>query len=376
MGDKKTIQVNPNFLSGKKSTKTEKKRKETLQSLIKPNSIKKSLINKIKSFHKNVRNKNNNLIKNEQRDKNEQQDNKEGFKNNINYLDNIIKSRKEKKRLKKERKKQRTLKKELDKQLSSQGNIEQYNISPMTNLNQSTSNLKTSLINQQIKLDIPKTFDKPINNLENTQNINQQTTNVAINDNPNKIPRFSNYNTTQKEPPYGCLKGGSKPTYSQYKRTIKKPESNFNINSIEKPKLGFIDKPSEQNVFNRQKKLNNLKDILATPKNEKTSIIKNQKVRKTIKLYKLGKIKNKVSVLVKSGLTRKKVKDEHKILKETCLSDVKKYLRKHNLIKMGSSAPEDVLRNMYEDSYLSGKVFNKNPENLLHNYLNDEDNFS
>ena len=140
MGDKKTIQVNPNFLSGKKSTKTEKKRKETLQSLIKPNSIKKSLINKIKSFHKNVRNKNNNLIKNERQDKNEQQDNKDGFKNNINYLDNIIKSRKEKKRLKKERKKQRTLKKELDKQLSSQGNIEQYNISPMTNLNQSTSN--------------------------------------------------------------------------------------------------------------------------------------------------------------------------------------------------------------------------------------------
>ena len=67
---------------------------------------------------------------------------------------------------------------------------------------------------------------------------------------------------------------------------------------------------------------------------------------------------------------------ENKILKETCLSDVKKYLRKHNLIKMVSSAPEDVLRNMYEDSYLSGKVFNKNPENLLHNYLNDEDNFS
>ena len=65
MGDKKTIQLNPNFLLGKKSNKTEKKRKkkETLQSLVKPNNIKKSLINKIKSFHNKEKNKNNNNLK-------------------------------------------------------------------------------------------------------------------------------------------------------------------------------------------------------------------------------------------------------------------------------------------------------------------------
>jgi len=405
MGDKKTIQLNPNFLLGKKSNKTEKKRKkkETLQSLVKPNNIKKSLINKIKSFHNKEKNKNNNHLKTES-------NNKDSFVDNLNYLDNIIKSKKEKKRLKKERKKQRTLKRELNRQLSSQENYQQPTNHLVTNLNQATSPLKKPLINQDIKVDIPKISDRKINNLENIsntvtnkervtinetnninqynrninqhnhditeRNINEKPTNLAINDNPIKIPSLSNYNTTQKEPPYGCLKGGSKPTYSQYKRTIKKPENNSEIHPNTQSKLGFIDNPPEPNLFKRQTKLNNLKDILATPKKEKTSIMKKQKIRKTIKLYKLGKIKNKVSVLVKSGLTRKKVKDEHKILKETCLSDVKKYLRKHNLIKMGSSAPEDVLRNMYEDSYLSGKVFNKNPENLLHNYLNDEENFS
>tara|TARA_B100000927_G_C16467746_1_gene470361 strand:- start:1388 stop:2578 length:1191 start_codon:yes stop_codon:yes gene_type:complete len=396
MGDKKTIQLNPNFLLGKKSNKTEKKRKkkETLQSLVKPNNIKKSLINKIKSFHNKEKNKNNNNLKTES-------NNKDSFLDNLNYLDNIIKSRKEKKKLKKERKKQRTLKRQLNRQLFSQENYHQSTNHPVPNLNEATSPFKKPLINQDIKVDIPKSSDRKINNLENIsnittnkesvtingtnnkynhdireRNINEKTTNVAINNNPIKIPSFSNYNTTQKEPPYGCLKGGNKPTYSQYKRTIKKSETNSDIHPNIQSKLAFIDTPPEPNLFNRQSKLNNLKDILATPKKEKTSIMKKQKIRKTIKLYKLGKIKNKVSVLVKSGLTRKKVKDEHKILKETCLSDVKKYLRKHNLIKMGSSAPEDVLRNMYEDSYLSGKVFNKNPENLLHNYLNDEENFS
>ena len=51
---------------------------------------------------------------------------------------------------------------------------------------------------------------------------------------------------------------------------------------------------------------------------------------------------------------------------------IKKYLRTHNLIKAGSSAPENILRKLFEDSYLAGDIYNKNPDNLLHNYLNDE----
>ena len=71
-------------------------------------------------------------------------------------------------------------------------------------------------------------------------------------------------------------------------------------------------------------------------------------------------------------LTRKKIKQEHRVLHDKCLSDVKKYLRKHNLIKAGTSAPENVLRKLYEDSYLAGDIYNRNIDTLLHNYMQDD----
>ena len=65
----------------------------------------------------------------------------------------------------------------------------------------------------------------------------------------------------------------------------------------------------------------------------------------------------------------KKIKKECNLLKKKSISDIKEYLRQHNLIKIGTAAPEKVLRQIYENAYLSGDVFNKNPENLIHNYM-------
>ena len=55
---------------------------------------------------------------------------------------------------------------------------------------------------------------------------------------------------------------------------------------------------------------------------------------------------------------------------EKSLEEIKQYLRIHNLIKIGTDAPEDVLRQTFENAFLSGDIHNKNSENLLHNYIN------
>ena len=60
------------------------------------------------------------------------------------------------------------------------------------------------------------------------------------------------------------------------------------------------------------------------------------------------------------------------LLKQTPLEEVRKYLIKKGLIKIGSTAPNDILRQMFENSILiGGELTNHNTENLLFNYMND-----
>ena len=59
------------------------------------------------------------------------------------------------------------------------------------------------------------------------------------------------------------------------------------------------------------------------------------------------------------------------VLKTTKLTDIKNYLKRHNLMKIGSAAPEDVIRKIYEDARLSGSIYNKNPDVLIHNYMTE-----
>jgi hypothetical protein len=90
------------------------------------------------------------------------------------------------------------------------------------------------------------------------------------------------------------------------------------------------------------------------------------------KKYILGKKKGskQVGILLKNRETQKNVKTEVSSLKSKSIQEIKDYLRKKNLIKLGSESPNDVLRELYEGAILSGDVENDNSENLLHNFLN------
>ena len=64
--------------------------------------------------------------------------------------------------------------------------------------------------------------------------------------------------------------------------------------------------------------------------------------------------------------------DDYKEIKNTNINDIKKYLHKNNLLKYGSSAPNDVTRKIYENSVLAGEIININTDAIIHNMSNNK----
>jgi len=97
-------------------------------------------------------------------------------------------------------------------------------------------------------------------------------------------------------------------------------------------------------------------------------------VKRTIRRkYLVGKSQknNTVGILIRDKNTRKNIIHAQKELKKKPINDVKNYLKHHGLIKVGSTAPNDVVRRIYECSVMSGEVFNNSKDVLLHNFVNE-----
>ena len=94
-----------------------------------------------------------------------------------------------------------------------------------------------------------------------------------------------------------------------------------------------------------------------------------KKTTKTFK-YRLGKYDRKIGVLIKNRETIKKINNEKTEMQKKNLQEIKDFLCKKNLIKLGCNAPPDVLKKMYESCLLTGNLENTNTTNMVHNYLN------
>ena len=122
-------------------------------------------------------------------------------------------------------------------------------------------------------------------------------------------------------------------------------------------------KPSNNSIYNNNNNNNN---------NNTIKVKESPKIRRTTRnfTYKLGKKNGRVGILIKN---RDKIKDINQttaLLKQKTIAEIKDYLRQHNLIKLGTQAPNDVLRKMYESSILSGDI-NNTGENVVYNYMNE-----
>jgi hypothetical protein len=332
---KKTIQINPELFKlsgGKKSKKKKKLRTKLLSSSIKPNKLKKQLIARVKEHQKKKQQELDNEISNKKLETFQSD-----FNDSMNYLDTITKKNKnDKKRKKREKfeKKNNHIQNYKNKEFE-----EQFNIKP-THTNKITLS------------------DTNITNNENTINAN------IINEIKNLI---------KPEPPYGILKHGKKQLYSNYRKTLKK--NTTSIKPYSEPII-IQDKETPTNDFSlRRNKLEILKNKIRKDEEniKRKPKYKRRKTKRLIKKVTLGKNKNNntIGVLIKNRKTRKKIDSELKKIQKSKLSNIKSYLRKHNLIKIGSDAPEHILRNIYENSYLSGEVINNSSEIMLHNYMTD-----
>ena len=92
---------------------------------------------------------------------------------------------------------------------------------------------------------------------------------------------------------------------------------------------------------------------------------------------KLDYPKNYDSILVTIPLnnnvkTFQKIDFDKEALRAQPMLKIRKYLREKNLIKIGTTAPDNVLRSLYESSLLAGDITNINGGVFMHNYMSKD----
>lgn len=401
----KTISINPSLFSIGGFSKTKKNREKKIKPknmpLISPNVLKNKLLKRIKE-HKVRENQENNVKK--MTDSVKDTSIKPNLVDTGNYTDEFNESI------------------SYLQTLSKQTKIDENKLRRKEKLEKSTVKNYQSLIGSSsqnlsfVNIDLPEELKEPLLNIRDSNNF------IVKNEIPITLSPYK-----KDDVPYGILKGGSKPTYRNWNRTqrnltIANPSScitidgNINRENTErenrlnklknnikekyildskKPHISqqpiiisdadlmtnnLIKKPIVTGPIIHENKINNDTQIVNINKehsinNNNQDISIKRTIKKTIRRkYTLGKskIKRSVGVLLKDRGTRKIIISAQRELKKKPINDVKSYLRHHNLIKIGSNAPNDVIRKLYESAMLAGEITNSNSETLLHNLMKEE----
>ena len=235
---------------------------------------------------------------------------------------------------------------------------------------------------------------------------------------------------TPPPPPYGCLKGGNKTTYRQWKQTQKNkigmgppaetiqilsdppdrtplstsmpaptyaPHPDMHTNTVftggvapfppapviaapvaaapviaapvaAAPGVESTGTDLSGGELSRKMKLQEAKDRY---KSKQKTV---EKQYATFGKQKGGKkTAKKISVLIKDNKTLKKIEHEKNMLGGHAMPKVRSYLKNRGLLKAGTTAPDEVIKELYKNAYLAGDVHNKSSDVLLHNYMAQDD---
>ena len=362
MSTKKTIQINPELfkISGNKTRKNKEKKALPIIPMVSPNSIKNKLLKRIKEHKTNeIRNAGSTDINVDTTNGNDE------FDGAMSFLSDLSKQKKS------------------------------------NEAKQRIHHLKT------------------LKNYENANPIQPSQISLDASSLKNESYKLTD------DVPYGCLKGGKKHTYREWKELTKTTDIPDMIRPPTPPKKK--DDINDDNVSSREDRLQQIKAKLKKLQDDETrekqekmeqfeamekklvptnhllgeidtdadtdnngdndieQLIKEREakiesekekrfLKKTIKRkFTLGKSDKlrQVSVLIKDKQTRKNIINTQKELKKTNINDVRKYLRQHGMIKVGSTCPADILRKTFESAMLTGEIHNTNKETLLHNFLSE-----
>lgn len=194
------------------------------------------------------------------------------------------------------------------------------------------------------------------------------------------------YHRVLEAPHYGCLKQGVKPTYRTLARTnaipgtISIPNNYTATNPIPGTISATNPIPGTISATNPiPGTISATNAIPGTISNNYTAknpvpipINKHNQTRTVRRTFKVGRSPTEpvVGVLLHNETIRKRVLHQKHSLNSISLSQIKTELIKAGLIKIGSDAPENILRKMYENMILiGGPIKNFNPDMIAYNLL-------
>ena len=210
--------------------------------------------------------------------------------------------------------------------------------------------------------------------------------------------------------PYGCLKNGSLPTYrTYYNKTLKQMPSQQMHSQMPSQQQMPSQMPSQQQQMpsqmsqqqqmssqqmsqqmqGQQQEQQTISERIKSPaelllierisqreREKQNPKQNNTKIKKLLRrTYRIGrdKYRPKIGILLPNKTIRSNVTTKSYLLKQTPIDEIRKVLVKQGFLKVGSSAPNDVLRQIYESiQMIGGDINNHNPDNLLYNFFNEK----